>query len=79
MLLQTDSFLIANWRSVLKRAWSIRLLLLAGILSGLEVALPLVGPSLPFSPEARAATLFIVVAAAFVARLLAQRDGPGDA
>ena len=34
--------LVPHWRRVLKHAWSIRLMLLAGLLSGLEVALPLI-------------------------------------
>ncbi|ANL98650.1 hypothetical protein AMC79_CH02872 [Rhizobium phaseoli] len=39
--------LIAGWRRMLLRVWSIRLLLLAGALSGLEFALPyLVTPHL---------------------------------
>jgi lysozyme len=33
--------LIDSWRVVLRRAWSIRLILLAALLSGLEVALPI--------------------------------------
>ena len=33
--------LLPDWRAVLTRAWSIRLILLAAVLSGLEVALPL--------------------------------------
>jgi hypothetical protein len=33
--------LVANWRAVLRCAWSIRLMILAGLLSGVEVALPL--------------------------------------
>lgn len=34
--------LIANWWQVLKRAWSIRWIVVAGLLSGLEVFLPIV-------------------------------------
>jgi len=33
--------LLPDWKAVLKRAWSIRLIILAGLLTGLEVALPL--------------------------------------
>lgn len=33
--------LISNWRQVLKRAGSVRLLIAVGILSGAEMALPL--------------------------------------
>lgn len=63
--------LIPNWRGVLRRAWSIRLILLGGALSGLEAALPLVD-WLPVPPGVFAALSFLVTAAAFVARLLAQ-------
>ena len=34
--------LISNWKDILKKAWSIRLMLLASLLSGLEVVLPMV-------------------------------------
>ena len=39
--------LINEWRAVLRRAWSIRLMLLAGLLSGIEVVLPLLDGVLP--------------------------------
>lgn len=35
--------LVANWRRILRKAWSVRQILLAGVLSGLEVALPCIG------------------------------------
>jgi hypothetical protein len=37
--------LVANWRRVLRYAWSIRLMLFAGLLSGLELVLPLLDGS----------------------------------
>lgn len=65
---------IENWRSVLKKAWSIRLMLLAAVLSGIEVILPVFSRSMP---EGLFAGLsFITVMAAFVARLVAQKDKP---
>ncbi len=33
--------LVDNWRRVLARAWSVRLIVLAALLSGIEGALPL--------------------------------------
>jgi len=39
--------LVANWRAVLRRAWSVRLMLAAGLLSGAEIALPLLDGLLP--------------------------------
>lgn len=61
-----------NWRDVIKKAWSIRFMLIAGILSGCEVALPLIGDR--FEQGTFAALSFFFVAAAFVARLVAQKD-----
>ena len=66
--------LLPDWAVVLRRAWSIRLMLLAGILSGAEVALPLLGDSLPIPDHAFAALSGLTVCAAFVARLVAQRE-----
>ena len=39
--------LVAEWWRVLRYAWSIRLLVLAGLLSGAEIALPLIQDLLP--------------------------------
>lgn len=68
--------LIPNWRAVLRRGWSIRLILLAGLLSGLEVVLPWLGEQV--EPRLMAGLSCLVVAAAFVARLLAQRGLSDD-
>lgn len=70
--------LIANWREVLKRAWSVRLMIIAAALSGLEVALPLIDGYVEIPPGAFAALSGLTVAGAFVARLLAQK-GVNDA
>lgn len=70
--------LVANWRAVLRRAWSARLMLLAAVLSGVEVALPLLGGVLPIPPGLFAALTCVTVAAAFVARFIAQK-GLSDA
>lgn len=60
-----------NWREILRKAWSIRLMLLAGVLSGVEVALPFFSHAMPRGVFA--ALSGITVAAAFVARLVAQK------
>lgn len=65
--------LVANWRRVLRYAWSIRLILLAGLLSGLEVAMPYM-VALPIPTGVFAALSLVVTMAAFVARLVAQKD-----
>jgi hypothetical protein len=70
--------LIDEWRVVLRRAWSSRLMLLAGLLSGLEVVLPLLNGVLPIPPGIFAALSFVTVAAAFVARVIAQKDLDSD-
>lgn len=64
--------LYANWREILKRAWSVRLMLLAGILTALEVVLPLFFDVIP--RDAFAIAIGITTAAALVARLIAQKD-----
>lgn len=64
--------LYANWREILRKAWSIRLMLLAAVLSGVEVAVPLFAHALPHGLFA--ALSAVSVAAAFVARLVAQKD-----
>lgn len=66
--------LIPNWREVLARAWSIRLMLIAGLLSGLEIALPLFDGVFPLDRGVFATLSLIFTAAAFVTRLLAQRN-----
>lgn len=66
--------LVNNWRAVLTRAWSVRLLLLAGLLTGIEAALPFLGELVPLSPGVLAAVSFLVVMGALVARLLAQKS-----
>lgn len=72
--------LVPNWRRVLKRAWSIRLMILAGVLSGIEVilGLPDIQLWLDWQPGIFAGLSFLATAAAFVARILAQ-TGVSDA
>ena len=60
-----------NWKDILKRAWSIRFMVLAAVLSGIEVILPFFNESIP--KNIFAALSFVCVSAAFVARLVAQR------
>jgi len=63
--------LIWNWRDVLRKAWSLRLMLLAAVLSGIEVALPFFASEFPRGIFA--VLSFLSVASAFVARLIAQK------
>jgi len=39
--------LTEDWSVILRRAWSIRLIILSGTLTGLEVALPLFSDAVP--------------------------------
>jgi len=66
--------LVADWRRVLRRAWSIRLMIFAGLLSGVEIALPLLDGVLDLPRGLFAAGSALTTAAAFVARLLAQKE-----
>ncbi len=63
-----------DWRRILRRAWSVRLMALAFILTAAEVALPAVPPIPGVSPTALALAAGLVTAGAFVARLIAQKD-----
>lgn len=67
---------VSNWRQVLKRAWSVRLIVIAALLSGVEAMLPFI--ALPIPPGLFAWFTLVVTAAAFVARILAQKE-VGDA
>lgn len=61
-----------NWKTIVRKAWSIRLMLIAGLLSGCEVVLPLFSEAIPRSVFASLSML--AVSGAFVARLVAQQD-----
>jgi hypothetical protein len=64
--------LYPNWKEILVKAWSIRFMLMAGVLSGIEVVLPLFHDSIP--KNIFAALSLVFVTSALVARLVAQRD-----
>lgn len=61
-----------DWKTILKKAWSIRFMLLAAILSAVEVILPFFEDRFPRGLFAALSGL--AVGAAFVARLVAQKD-----
>ncbi|MBZ9922269.1 hypothetical protein LB579_31835 [Mesorhizobium sp. BR1-1-7] len=69
--------LIDDWKAVLRHAWSVRLLFIAAVLSGLEVALPLLNGLLPVPPLVFAALSGLCVCAAFVARFVVQKKLSG--
>jgi hypothetical protein len=66
--------LIPEWRGVLRRAWSIRLIVIAGILSGCEVGLPYINELTEIPRGVFAALTIIVCAGAFIARTVAQEN-----
>ncbi|MBB3937794.1 hypothetical protein [Aureimonas phyllosphaerae] len=64
--------LVANWRRVLKRAWSLRFIALAFALIAIDVALPAFEEALGLPPRAFAVLSGLCSAAAFVARFVPQ-------
>lgn len=65
-------FLVYNWRRIMRKAWSMKFMALAATLSGAEVALPFFASS--FQPGVFAGLSGLSVGAAFVSRIIAQRD-----
>lgn len=66
-----------NWAKILQRAWSIRFMGIAAILSGLEAGLPFaqhLGYAERMPGGVFALLTIFVVAAAFIARLVAQNN-----
>lgn len=71
--------LLADWKTVLRKAWSVRLLLVAAALSAIEVGLTFVREFLPVPPGWFAVASIAITFAALYARLVAQnsmRDRP---
>jgi hypothetical protein len=67
--------LIDDWKAIAKRAWSVRLMLVAAVLSGGAVAVPFVAPVVPTEYlVAYAAVVFLVVTGAIIARFVAQKN-----
>jgi hypothetical protein len=65
---------VEHFGHVFKRAWSIRLILAAGLFSGLEIALPIVDQWIIIPRGLFAALSGFTTMAAAVARLVAQRS-----
>jgi hypothetical protein len=64
--------LYTNWKDIVKKAWSIKFIILAAILSASEVILPLFFDY--FDRGTFAILSFIAVSGAFISRLIAQKD-----
>jgi hypothetical protein len=69
--------LVDNWRDVLRYAWSVRIIIISGVLNALAAALDF-GGLLPISPAWLFALTFVVNLGAFVARIVAQRNLSGS-
>jgi uncharacterized membrane protein len=64
----------AQWRRIMRKAWSIRLILLAGVLTGGEMVIQFTGVNwIPLPEWARMLVIFLLMGGAFVARLVAQK------
>jgi len=61
-----------DWKIIVERAWSFRLMALAAALTAAEVALPLFGSEL--SRTALSIASGVVIVAAMVARLMVQKE-----
>lgn len=64
--------LLPEWRLILRKAWSVRLMIVAGVLTGIEFVLPMFAHALPHGIFA--ALSFVSVTAALIARLVAQQS-----
>lgn len=64
--------LAQNWRTLLRKAWSVRLMVLAFMFTMAEVMLPFFSEAVP--PKLFAVLSGLSVAGAFVSRLVAQKD-----
>lgn len=66
--------LIDNWKAVVTSAWSMRLMLVAVVLSGVEVMFPEFKDALGLDAATYAAVNGLIVAAAALSRILVQSN-----
>lgn len=66
--------LLPDWRAVLRHAWSVRLIILAGLFSGAEVALPFFDGILDVPAGVFAALSAAATCGAFITRIIAQKE-----
>jgi hypothetical protein len=62
----------SDWKDILRKAWSVRLIILAGIFTALEVVVPLFDDAFPRNTFAVLSG--ITTAAALIARVMMQRN-----
>lgn len=65
-----------DWKLIVKKAWSFRLIALAAVLSGLESVLPMFESAFPKGVFSAASG--VVTAVALLARVIAQKDFDGQ-
>lgn len=65
-----------DWKLIIKKAWSFRLIAIAALLSGLETVLPMFEASFPKGIFSAASG--VVTAVALLARVVAQKDMNGQ-
>jgi hypothetical protein len=65
--------LLPDWKDILKRAWSVKFLALAGLVSGCEAVLQIVGDNF-LPPGVGAAAVGFLTAGGILARVLAQKE-----
>lgn len=70
--------LVANWRRVLRRAWSLRLIGLTAALSALEVGFAAFSDAPPIPRGTFAVLSMVTTFAAAIARVVAQPGISGD-
>lgn len=70
--------LVANWRRVLRHAWSIRLIVLTWLLTAAEVGFGFFTDDPPLPRATFAALAMATTLAAAIARFVAQRTVSGD-
>lgn len=68
--------LLPDWKSIIKRAWSVKFMVLAALLSGVEVVMQIIEPTVVSGmPRGLFAALAgLTTAGALVARVLAQNE-----
>lgn len=76
LLVSIQQRLLWNWRTILQKAWSMKLMGLSIVLSAAEVAMPYIAPNVRSGAFAGLAAL--VTLAAGVARLFAQKSLPHE-
>jgi hypothetical protein len=66
--------LIDEWRTVLRKAWSVRLILLAGLLEAIGSLMPYLSVVLPIPESVFNVLSALTLGGAVVARLIVQKE-----